>query len=515
MFLLLLPPSIEAQVHVLTANYNNFRTNSNVSETVLNTSNVNEQDFGLLFRLPVNGQVYAQPLYASALVLPEKGERNVVFVATMQNDIYAFDVSGIPEVVWHVNLGPPVPAADFPAYTDIQPDVGILSTPAIDLQSRTLYAVAATKEGDEYHYRLHALDLATGQARDFGPADIVGSVPGAGSPDGIVVFDPFQHLQRPGLLVANGKVYVAFGSRGDLQPYHGWVFAFDASTLDRSAIFNVTPDGAAGAIWQSGHGLAADDDGSIYAISANGFWDGVRNFGQSFLKLSPVLELADWFTPDAYNITNEVDDDLGSTGAIVVPGTGLIAGGGKDGFLCVVDSRAMGRLELGNAQVRQRFPAVPASIFDLALWPRADGALIYAQGISEPMKAFRLVGGRFDETAVTTGTGWLDIPYQGMAISANGDDTTTGILWVTSTSGDSGWPGRLTAYDATNLKVELWNSDAKSEDQLGRFSKFVAPTVANGMVFVPTFSDSVAVYGLKGALLNEGRQAPTLRKRGE
>ena len=489
--------TVPAQVNVLTANYDNFRTNANLSETILNIANVNSSDFGFLFTLPVEGQVYAQPLYVSGLAIPGLGTHDVVFVVTMHNDVYAFDAAG-QALLWHVNLGPAVPSSNYnPSFSDIKPDVGILSTPVIDLEGQTMFVVAATFNGETYPYFLHALDLATGQEKLAGPVEINGSVEGSGSADGVVLFDPFQHLQRPGLLLSGGQVYIAFGSHGDMEPYHGWIFAYDSQTLAKTSLFSVTPDGESGSIWQSGHGLAADEYGWIYAITSNGTWDGVRNFSQSFLKLSPDLHLSDWFTPDNYDITNEVDDDLGSTGAIVVPGSDFVIGGGKDGFLCVVDRNAMGRLELGNTQVRQRFPAVPASIFDLALWSRTDGARVFVQGIVEPMKSYRLVGGQFDTTPVTQGTQYLDIPYQGMAISANGSDEASGILWVTSTTGDAGWPGTLAAYDASHLERLLWSSNSDPANHPGRFAKFVAPTVANGRVYVPTFSDQVAVYGQK------------------
>ena len=229
---------VQAQ-SVLTGNYDNARTNANLSETILNPSNVNTGSFGKLFSLPVDGQIYAQPLYQQNVTILSKGAHNViphnvVYVATMHNSVYAFDADTPSTPLWTVNLGPSVPTSNYTSdtgdYTDITPENGILSTPVIDPATGTMYVVAATFESGKYIYSLHALDTGSGAERFNAPAVIAAQVAGIGdsSINASVSFDPSQHLQRPALLLANGVVYVSFGSHGDAVPFHGWLLGYSA-----------------------------------------------------------------------------------------------------------------------------------------------------------------------------------------------------------------------------------------------------------------------------------------------
>jgi len=210
--LALLATPAPAQVNVLTANYGNARTNANLNETVLSPLNVNAGQFGKLFSLPVGGYINGQPLYVQNVAIPGKGAHNVVYVVTQHNDVYAFDADTQQSPLWHVNLGSPVPGPDYQV-ADL-PEIGILSTPVIDDTTNTIYVVAHTKETGNYIYRLHALDIATGEEKFGGPTIVVGSAPSqnAGSHNGQYSFDASQHLQRPGLLLLNNIVYIAFGS---------------------------------------------------------------------------------------------------------------------------------------------------------------------------------------------------------------------------------------------------------------------------------------------------------------
>ena len=228
-----------AQVNILTANGNNDRTNSNLQETQLSPATVTSSTFGKLGVLPVDGQVYSQPLIVSGLSVSGGTTHNVVFVTTMHNSVYAFDADAMSPVstLWQVNLGASVPALLlYGPDGDIANEIGILSTGVIDLQRGVLYVVADTLVGGTPVFYLHALDLATGAERLNGPVALTASVPGTGSearPDGTVPFDPMRHIQRPGLLLANDAVYVAFGSHGDQDPYHGWMIGYDASDVSR------------------------------------------------------------------------------------------------------------------------------------------------------------------------------------------------------------------------------------------------------------------------------------------
>ncbi|WP_437330845.1 hypothetical protein [Sorangium sp. So ce381] len=286
---------------VLTFHNDNERTGANLAETTLTTENVNARQFGLLFRRAVDDQIYAQPLYVPGVAIPGQGTRDVVYVATMNNSVYAFDARDpqAGEPLWHVNFNDPangVTPVDHldvgqacGVYRDISGNIGILSTPVIDDATGTIYAVAKTKEnGGEQVYRLRALDLATGAERPNSPVVLEASAPGTGdgSVDGTLVFDPAIENQRPALTLANGMIYIAFAGYCDTGPYHGWVLAHDAATLEQRAVWNDTPGGWAGGIWMAGQGVSVDADGSVYLLTGNGAFDGAENFGSSVVRLS-------------------------------------------------------------------------------------------------------------------------------------------------------------------------------------------------------------------------------------
>lgn len=483
-----------AQSNVLTANYGNDRTSATLQERVLNTSSV-ARGFGKVGSLPVDGQVYAQPLYVSGVAFPSAGTHNVVLLATQHNSVYLYDADSVasPLLLWHVNLGPSVPSTTFPDFTDVKPEIGILSTPVIDAQLAVAYVVSYSLENGALVYRLHALDLTTGHEMLNGPTVISAGVngTGAGSNNGVVTFDPAMHLQRPGLLLANGAVYLAFGSHADASPWHGWVLSYSASDISAQlGVYNVTPNGLGGSVWQSGRGLAADASGNIYAITGNGDHDGTPTLAESFIKLSGAAPaLTDSYTPANAQWLSDQDYDL-SAGVAIVPGTHLLIGGDKLGQLYLVNGDSM-------STGPQVFQGVQwGGIFNMAVWSRTDGAYVYVQEQGSVLKCYQIVNGQFNTTPVFASTARADSPYGGIMLSANGSLAGTGILWETTVNKSfSTRPGTLHAFDATNLN-ELWNSDMNAGDALGTFAKFVSPTVANGMVYVPTFSNSVTVYGL-------------------
>ena len=487
---------------ILTANGDNYRTNSNLHETQLTLGNVQPGSFGKLGSYSADGQVYTQPLYASNLLFPSGSKHNVLFVTTMHNTVYAYDAD-IPSddgLLWSVNLGPALPTTFWNApYSDITPEAGILGTGAIDLQRGVLYVVAETLENNAAVFRLHALDLVSGGERMNGPIVIqaVAAGSGAQSSGGQISFDPAQHLQRPGLLVANDAVYIAFGSHMDQIPWHGWIISYSASDLTAQlGAFVTTPNGQGGAIWQSGRGLAADDAGSVYSMSGNGDVDNSSNLGESFIRLSgPRAALADWFTPANWQTLDGLDADL-STGPAVIPGTHTIVGGDKYGQLYLINGDWMGRLATATFQGATILGgAVVGGMFNFALWSQPETAYIYVQGEQDPVKSYSLTHGIFSAAPVSMGATPVNVPRVGLTISADG--ARNGILW--ETTGDysqSSVPGTLHAYDASNLATELWNSDINSSrDNLGGFMKFTNPTVIRGKVYVAT-SSGVAVYGL-------------------
>jgi putative pyrroloquinoline-quinone-binding quinoprotein len=507
----------QAQVAVTTQHNDNRRTGQTLHETVLNTSNVNVNTFGKLFSRTVDGQIYAQPLYVPALVI-NNVSHNVVYVATENNSVYAFDAdsaSGLG-ILWHRHLGTAVPNADIsPACVDIHPQIGITATPVIDLASKTIYAVAKSKTtAGTYQFRLHALDLITGAEKLAGPALIRGRVPGTGEDavKGYVYFKALYQNNRPGLLLMNGTVYVAFGATCDISPWHGWVFGYSASTLLQTAIYNTTANGASGGVWGGGQGLLGVG-GYIYFMTGNGTFDvgssTPTDFGDSVVKLntSSGLTVADYFTPFNQDMLNRNDTDLGSGGPMALPGTNLIVGVGKDATLRLLNTNAMGEFHSGyNADAQEFQVTSPGPLMGAPIYWNSPnyGPVIYLWGPGDNLKAFQFTKGQFNTVPVMQSTNASVYGYSNSAplsLSSNGNLAGTAIVWAAGAySGDSNQttvPGIVRAFDATNLNVELWNSKQNvARDDVGNFAKFCPPTIANGKVYVATFSNQLLVYGL-------------------
>lgn len=497
------------QVSVLTQHNDVARTGQNPNETVLKTSNVNVVQFGKLFARTVDGEIYAQPLYVQGLTVGGK-TRNVVFVATEHNSVYAFDADdpNAATPLWQVNLGTPVPSSDvcvgasspYCPYSDLTPQIGITSTPVIDPASQTIYVVAKTKNtiNNTYHFTLHALDLLSGTERSTSPVEI--STPN---------FNPLDQNNRPGLLLLNGVVYAAFGSVGDINAWHGWIFGFNASNLSSPpVVFNATPNGCCGGIWGGGGGLAADAD-NIYAMTGNGNFDanttGGTDYGDSVLKLSTSTSLgvADYFTPDDQATLFSNDTDLGSGSPLLLPGTSLLVGGGKDGILRLINTNSMGKFNpTFNADVE--FQATPGQILGSFVYANSPsfGPAVYLWGPGDKMKAWAFNGSTFNKTPVSQGTlsnAAGETTNAPLSISSNQNQTGTGIIWAVKPAADPGHltvSGTLYAFDANNLS-HLWDSSQNaSRDALGNYAKFCPPTIANGKVYVATFSNALVVYGL-------------------
>ena len=522
-------------INVLTQHNDNSRTGAYGNEAVLKTSNVNQHQFGKLFTRPVDGHIYAQPLYLYNVNIPNQGIHNVVYVATMHNTVYAFDADNpkTPNPLWGTSLEPSVPLPDAnignSGYHDISVEVGILSTPVISLDHNALYVVSFTKDDNSYSHWLHALDLLTGEEKFGGPTQISASVPGTGdgSINGSVTFISNKQLQRTGLLLANNIIYIAFASYGDIDPYHGWVFGYSATNLALVALFNDTPNGQEGGIWQAGQGPTADSEGNLYLLTGNGsFSPNGSALGNSFVKLKPDLTLADWFSPYNRNELNDQDCDLGSSGILLIPGTNLILGGGKEGIFYLLDRNNLGRDNSANGnddQIVQSFAVVsnPNCITKDSTqthhihggplyWNGPNGPYVYVWPENDYLKAFKLVNGQFQTKPALQSTttkprgiagGSPGMPGGMLSISANGSKAGTGIVWASHpydrNANTQVVTGILRAYNASDLTQELWHSKQNSiRDDVGNFAKFCPPTVANGRVYLATFSGYLAVYGL-------------------
>ncbi len=515
------------QVSVLTQHNDNARTGQNLNETTLNTSNVNQSTFGKLFWRTVDGFIYAQPLYVPGLTI-QGATHNVVYVATQHNSVYAFDADdpNAPAPLWQVNLGTPVPMQDIciitgdtnPGdcpYYDISPEIGITSTPVIDPVAGIIYVVNRTKNtsNSTYHDYLHALDLTTGAEQLGGPVEITGQVSGTGtgSQNGIVTFDPTYHHQRPSLLLANGVLYLAFGSVGDIGTWHGWVMSYNATTLQQEAIFNVAPDGDEGGIWSSGQGPVADGAGNVYVMTGNGDFNanlsGGRDYGDSFVKFSgSSLTVTDYFTPSNQATLNAGNTDIGAGGPMLMPGTSLLVGQGKDSVFRVVDTTSMGHFNSSVDNDVQEFTATTGPFFSSPIYWNSpnNGPVVYIWGPNDFLKAFQFTGSKFNTTPVSQGTIQNANHFSNAAalsLSANGSLGGTGIVWSSSAiSGKATGvpvPGALRAFDATDLTHELWDSTQNlTRDDVGNYAKFNPPTIANGKVYAGSFSGQLQVYGL-------------------
>lgn len=524
-----LPFFTGAQVNVLTYHNDNGRLGANLNETQLTPANVNAANFGQLFSYTVDGYVFAQPLYVSALSIPGHGTHNVVYVATEHNSVYAFDadsnVGSNGGLLWHVNLGPSAsaPGPGFP-FRAIQPEVGITGTPVIDLPSQTLYVDAFTQNGANFTHSIHALSILDGSEKPGSPLVVSVSIhaTGAGSTGGTLKFQAVQELQRCALTLANGILYVAYAGYTDTQqtdPFHGWIIGFDASNLQLlpNFVFNSTPNGTKaqfgsiageGGIWMGGGGLAADDNNNLFFATGDGNFNAFPNthgteYGDSVIKLSTSggLSVADYFTPFNQATFESNDEDVGSGGVILLPDQPgpyphLMIQAGKPQEAYVVNRDMMTtdgkHINTSGQQdnIVQEMPLGNGS-YDT---PAYFNEQIYYVATKDVIRSYMLSNGTLiADLPGTFGTRTFSFPGATPSISANGADS--GIVWAVQNAN----PAILVAYDANDLSSELYNStQAGTRDQLTGGVKFAVPTVANGKVYVGS-QGALSIFGLLDA----------------
>jgi len=525
--------------------YRNGTTNAGdyPAETVLTPANVKSPNFGKLFSTPVDGQVYAQPLVVTGediTVGPQPGKHNVVLVATENDSLYAIDASS-GAILWHDSFIDPaqgittVPSSDTLRGV-ITPQIGITSTPVIDPTTDLIYVVAQTKDqepdGPNYIFTLHAINIATGAEALGGPAVIADtiyqngvytyvsgpSVKGDGNANvgGVETFNALRANQRAALTLANGQIYIAFASFGDIEPYHGWILGFDASTLQPSAVFNDTPNGFDGGIWQTGAGLAVDDQGNLYVETGVGTFDenltaqgfpSLGDYGDSVLKLAPDpsttasnpnangwgLKVVDYFTPSNQSTLDATDGDVGSGGVTLLPDSlgsaahpHLLVAVSKRGVVFLIDRDNMGKFDPNADHDVEEFTEGNAIFSSSTLF----GSTIYLIGVAGEAKAIRINNGTISRKPTTHTSD--DFAYPGATAVVSSHGSRNGIVWVLDRT-----KNQLRAYSPGNFRRPLYSSASApgGRDQLGQVVKFTSPVVANGKVYVGTTTDLVA-YGL-------------------
>jgi hypothetical protein len=496
---------------VTTSQYDNARSGANRVETILTPGNVNVRHFGKLFTLKVDGDVYAQPLLLVGLDIPGKGRHDVLLIATEHDGVYAFDAYGHPTVpLWHVSFlrrGVTTVPEDDVECPFIAPEVGITSTPVIDADTGTLYVLARTKELSSSHYiqRLHALDVTTGREKFGGPVAIRATIngKGTGTQSGRLVFDPLRENPRAALLLANGSVYLTWGSSCDFGPYHGWVMAYDAQTLKQKAVFNASPDADDGGFWAADTGPAADEKGHLFIAAGNGRFDaasGGRDYGDSLLKLcGQSLKLYDYFAPSNVAELDAKDNDLGSGGPVLLPALPgphphLVCIAGKGGTIYLIDRDHMGRYqEKNDGHAVQTIPSPGGGVYgSMAYWNY--NLYVLSNSARDALRQFTLHDGKLSLKAASGS----HFPAIGAtpAISANG--LRDGVLWVLHSRawGADDANAVLFAYDALDTSRLLYVSEQNpSRDRAGLALRFNIPTIANGHVYVGAKRE-VDVYGL-------------------
>jgi hypothetical protein len=506
---------------VYTRGYDNMRDGLNANETVLSAADVNSSTFGKLFSYPLDGISYAAPLYVSNVSIPGQGTHEVVYVATEHDSIYAFDASGrVTTPFWKDSFINPangvttVPAADVGECCDIAPEIGISGTPVIDPGTNTMYVVVKTKEvsGSTTNYvqRLHAIDLSTGAEKFGGPVTIAATVPGTGlgSSGGQLAFNALRENQHTALALVNGVVYFGFSSHGDIEPYHGWIFGYNASTLQRTTALCLTPNQEGAGVWMSGSGLASDSTGSLYFITGDGEFDantGGPDYGDSYVRMTPAGSVADYFSPSNTQAINSANTDLGSGGPLLLPDQPgahphEMVSAGKDGAIYLVDRDNMGHFNATtNTNVQTLSNIFPNGTPEPGNFtsPVYFNGTVYFGPLNDTIQGFRLSNGLLSTSPTLRSSETYPDRGASMSVSAS-SQTANGILWAVQRNGTTA--GDLRAYDLTasgsGQLTEIYNSDqAGSRDTLSVAAKFVPPVVANGKVFVAG-TDQLTVYGL-------------------
>jgi hypothetical protein len=493
---------------------------------VLTPANVNFAKFGKRFSLPVDGDVYAQPLYLHQYLMSDGQLHNVLLIATTEDYLYAFDADGknpAQGFLWRKLLLNPGEAwlkyTDEQDDPDIAPTIGIVGTPVVDRASGTIYVVSRAKTTNgtpKYFQRLHALNIADGAEKLNGPTTIQAAVKGLGDGGTTITFNSQIQNQRPALLLAptpsvgsGTSIFIAWASHGDQAAYHGWVMAYDAAniSIQRGAWVD-TPDGLKGGIWMTGGGPSTNGSGNIFLGTGNGTFSaskGGSDYGDSALRLTlsnSGLALADYFTPGDQIMLEDDDRDMGTSSVLLlppqadpVPYLGVVAD--KSGEVYLLNLANMGKfITPGNSSL-QSF-AVGNNIsssfafFNNSLYIAPNGMPL--EDWTFDPQSQQLLTPAHSRSATVYG---CHCAASGATPSISANGNANGIVWALDNFGDRVRPAILHAYDAANLATELYNSTqaANGRDAAAKAIKFTTPTIANGNVYVGG-RDAVTVYGL-------------------
>jgi len=552
---------VKAQQSIWTQHNDQARTGWYPFETTLNTANVNTNNFGFLYSQIVDDKFFAQPLIVMKLNMPGKGIKNVVFVATVNNTIYAFDADANTPAFWQKNYTNTLAAGTPdctncrpPYYTDVHPslcggyygdfkgNMGIVGTPVIDTANATMYFVSKIvnqNDGpidnhpynygvkDEYNYTktgfhqyLHAIDITTGNDRPNSPVEITATVNGTGdgqTSPGRISFDSRRQFNRAGLALANGNIYIAFGANCDVNPSHGWVISYNAASLAFVNAYNATPNDGRGGIWMAGTAPAIDASGNLYITTGNSLNEDrttneyntfnaspsiAANRGEGVVKLAPDLSISSYFTPYNYVALNDADLDF-PTQVMLIPNTSLALTAAKDGNIYVMNQSGLGGFNTSSNNVLQTVNNGGYFHSSFAYFNGGANQYFYTFSENAPFKSYPVSAG-----GLGTATSNFSVPQASgesgayLSVSSNGPDNASAIVWayraVNGCDGSlSSCRGVLHAFSATNINNELWNSDMVTPDKLNYFNKMTCPTIALGKVFIPGNTNQLVVYGLK------------------
>jgi hypothetical protein len=493
------------------------RDGANTKEYALTTANVNTTSFGKLASCAVDGAIYSQPLWV-ANVNVSGAKHNVLFITTQHDSLFAFDADSTTcSVLWSVSLidaahggisgETSIPGASVGAGDgDIQPEIGVTGTPVIDPAAGTLYVVSTSSSSapTTFYQRLHAIDITSGGEKSGSPVLIAGTYPGTGDGGTTVTFKPMQQNQRGGLVLANGTIYIAWGSHEDKSPWYGWImgYQYNGSAFTQGPIFNSTPNVQGGGIWMGGGAASVDSSGNLYVSTGNGNFDASNtsppnnDYGDSLLQLNASLQVSQYFTPTDELADAQGDRDFASGGTAVLADlpsgntvTHVLVCGGKAGTLYVLNRDVLGGF--GDNFAVQKIALGHGIFSTAALWNNN----LFLAGIGGPLMAYQLNTSTAQFSLSSSGATTYGFPGSTPSVSASG--LSNGLVWaLNSTSyctqqSHACAPTVLHAYDATNLTTELWNSSINPNDVAGFAVKFSVPTVANGKVYVGTRGNNI------------------------